>query len=648
MEDPLDPESGDSALRRYSFVHDRIRQMAYESLAETDRSKLHHRIGKYLQQTLPNEDGHKQVFEIVEHLILGRDHIVGEEAGTWFAEICLLAARQSRLALAIDAGRGYLAAAMEKMPGDLRGNNHALAYELMKEKALADSLAGYFQQSETILTDLLDRADDPGEKSELQIFRINNNLRQMRFKESVHLGLAVLRDLGLAIPDGPLKWAVKKERTELDSRLAQRTIASLFDLPDNPDRQFNQLFRVVESIIITVSYHDLDLYAYLILKCVNLSLSQGHSPDSVPCFSACGFLLAFLYGDFETGYEFGQLGLQLCRKFNKNVHTAEMILSYYLNFTRLPLKGCLRCNEATLENARRVGALHSIVVALYYSNLLKFYMGEPIRGLLSGLESDLRIISMTKNPWGYLWTLEMANTLRELAGKEPDNSHRPRLEDNQYLGSNIFIFNALSALFLNEPAEALEGADLAITTIQPGDGICNLIEAYFIQSLAMADLYHGVSPDTQATFLNTMAENQSKYRAWSDGCPENFLAKYLLVEAERARVDGRVMEAMDLYDQAIETAREGNYPQYEALANEMAGRFWQGRGKPRVARMYLLEAYSGYEKWGACRVLERIREEHPGLFSAEPDRDNPKKFPPPIKNPTGTGLSKPPSPCPKS
>ena len=43
---------------------------------------------------------------------------------------------------------------------------------------------------------------------------------------------------------------------------------------------------------------------------------------------------------------------------------------------------------------------------------------------------------------------------------------------------------------------------------------------------------------------------------------------------------------MDLYDRAIAFAGENGFIQYEALANELAARFWLDKGKWKFARMY--------------------------------------------------------------
>ena len=83
-----------------------------------------------------------------------------------------------------------------------------------------------------------------------------------------------------------------------------------------------------------------------------------------------------------------------------------------------------------------------------------------------------------------------------------------------------------------------------------------------------------------------------------------------LVQAEQARLEGRVPEAMGLYDRAIEGAREQGFLQDEALAAELAGQFYLGRGHGLIAEAYLAAAYRGYQAWGAMAKLQQLRNRH--------------------------------------
>ena len=82
---------------------------------------------------------------------------------------------------------------------------------------------------------------------------------------------------------------------------------------------------------------------------------------------------------------------------------------------------------------------------------------------------------------------------------------------------------------------------------------------------------------------------------------ENFENRAALVGAEIARLEGRELDAERLYEQAIRSARGNGFIHNEALAYELAARFYAARGFDAIAHSYLRNARYGYLRWGADR-----------------------------------------------
>ena len=112
---------------------------------------------------------------------------------------------------------------------------------------------------------------------------------------------------------------------------------------------------------------------------------------------------------------------------------------------------------------------------------------------------------------------------------------------------------------------------------------------------------------------------------WAANCPENFENRAALVGAEIARLEGHDREAMDLYEQAIRSAHANGFVHHEALANELAARFYAARGFDRFAQVCVQDARYGYVRWGATGKVRQLDQLHPRLREAEP-----------VSRPTGT------------
>ena len=78
---------------------------------------------------------------------------------------------------------------------------------------------------------------------------------------------------------------------------------------------------------------------------------------------------------------------------------------------------------------------------------------------------------------------------------------------------------------------------------------------------------------------------------------------------------------MRLYEQAVAAARSNGLVHNEALASELAARFYSSRGIERLAQVYLREARNGYLRWGADGKVRQLDQLHPHLGTVEPAPD---------------------------
>lgn len=125
----------------------------------------------------------------------------------------------------------------------------------------------------------------------------------------------------------------------------------------------------------------------------------------------------------------------------------------------------------------------------------------------------------------------------------------------------------------------------------------------------------------------------------STSCQCNHLHKLLLIQAECARVSlilgstaifsqdkdngarpqQNFVEAMELYENAIQSAKTYGFAQYEAVGLELYALFWltsTSRSKDQVASGYLAEAIFVCERWGALAKAQRIRNMYSAVLAA--------------------------------
>jgi serine phosphatase RsbU (regulator of sigma subunit) len=190
-------------------------------------------------------------------------------------------------------------------------------------------------------------------------------------------------------------------------------------------------------------------------------------------------------------------------------------------------------------------------------------------------------------------------------------------QENTFL-SGVATYNTFKTqiLFLyGDYEQALARARESQNTLVFVSGISIQPEHYFYYSLTLTTLYPTAAFSEQQEYWEILETNRQKMKIWADNCPENLLHKYLLVEAEIARISSREIEVIwDLYDRAISSAHENGYIQNEALGNELAAKFWLSKGKEEIAQLYMKKAHYGYQLWGAKRKVEDLEEKYPQLL----------------------------------
>ena len=112
----------------------------------------------------------------------------------------------------------------------------------------------------------------------------------------------------------------------------------------------------------------------------------------------------------------------------------------------------------------------------------------------------------------------------------------------------------------------------------------------FNHALALTAVFENLSPDEKRSALEKLASLREQMRVWADNAPQNFAQQYELIQAEMARVNGDSDRAAAHYERAIGFAQEHGFINIEALAGELAGRFWLQRGRQNIAAAYLRDA----------------------------------------------------------
>ena len=142
----------------------------------------------------------------------------------------------------------------------------------------------------------------------------------------------------------------------------------------------------------------------------------------------------------------------------------------------------------------------------------------------------------------------------------------------------------------NDFAAAVAAAENAAPLLWTSIEFFETAEYHFYAALAHAARHDEVAPEDRARHRDALVAHARRLGEWARQCPDNFRSRAALADAEIARIEGRVADAERLYESALTSARASGFAHDEAIAYEMAARFWRARGYPLFGDAYLQEA----------------------------------------------------------
>ncbi|MBI3146407.1 MAG: EAL domain-containing protein [Pseudogulbenkiania sp.] len=265
-------------------------------------------------------------------------------------------------------------------------------------------------------------------------------------------------------------------------------------------------------------------------------------------------------------------------------------------------------------------------ILFYGRTVRRFHHGENLGQLDADLDKYLAFTRKVKHNLSTDNLLGARRVIAALASKASavlsfdseeldEASYLANCHDNRSFAAIGFYktIKAFALYLLGDPAAAQTCIEEARDLLGYIKGVLTQAEHNFYHSLILAALYHE-APD-QAVLQEQLETNQRQMLTWAEHAPANFMHKHLLVAAEMARLADRPLQAMELYDRAIKAAGAQGFMQDEALANELAAKFWLARGKPDFAGSYLNRAHLGYRAWGAKRKEAALQEAYPQLIA---------------------------------
>lgn len=620
-----------SPSQAFRFLHDKVLQAAYSLASEEERKKTHLKIGHILLERYSRSQREEHIFEIMTQLNYAYDLIDDKEERKKCAEMNLVAGNKAMRSVAYGTALSFLKMGLEFLPEDKWETNYHLAFQIYLSAAECEYLLSNYDEATRLFDLIMGYAKTVHEKVLIDTLKVKLFVSSIKYDEALKCGRNALSQMGISLPNRYLKFYILKEFFLLKWKLLTVDLENIKNKPTITNQQQLDILTLL-ALLVTPSYlTSRELFALVVLKGLNLTLKYGNASTSAYLYACYGILMNALFNNFKAAFAFGQVALDLNRKFEdqKWVGPTKSFVGTFLNHTQNHLKTSVNILQTGYEMSTSIGDFNTSVFCLGMMLVDKFLTGDNIDELLEQIKNSIEYcVKVKSHNRGFVF-IAMRQTILALKGetRSPDSMSSESFSEEEFfkemVDNNFLITIYFAYTFKMQLCYLSENYEGLVTLAKKSGELthCALgqpmrMENDFYHALGLAANYAQKDDTTRRQYIKKIRRILKRVEAWSKAVPANNLHRSLLIKAELARIEGKKEEAIEFYDKAIESAKDNGYSQNEAIASELFAKFYLSRDKPHLAKQYLLDAHYAYYRWGASAKIADMEKKYPALISS--------------------------------
>jgi diguanylate cyclase (GGDEF)-like protein len=613
----------------FKFLHDRVQQAAYSLIAAEAKPLFHLRTGRLLLEHAKLDEKEEQIFDIVNHLNLGKALIINEDDKLQLARLNFTAAEKALASSAYGPAFSFAKTGIEFLPQACWLNNYCFSFDLYLCALQSAYLTGEFEQMASWASLLLDIARDNLDRVKVFEVKIQVAMAINQPLDAIELALQVLAMLGVHFPQHLTEQVVEQELQAAVKLVSAYNVEDLLDLPEMTDPVDLAAMRVMNRIYSATYIAKPELMVLVSCRLTLLSLEKGNMPISSFAYSAFGLVLCGLVGDIDRGHRFGELALNVYDRYHLPQHKCRTYFMVY-NFvwhwkrhikeTHKPL---LKSYQSGLDTGELEFAGYAAFIYTDYCLFAGKHLGELLTESSHYISAIERIGQQTPLYYAQIvgqtvYNLQDAQYAQSslLKGSLYDESNMLQVHQEandqtalaflyvHKLMLNYLLGNIEAALACSEQVEVYAGAITAMFH----DSIY-----HFYGALTICSVWENLTHTEQGRLGAKLAVHRKKLQDWAVFCPTNHQHKHLLVEAEWSRINNDEATARQAYQGAIDLAQQHDFLPEEALAFELAAKFWYALEEHNFGELYARHAYHRYQLWGANAKVKQLAQALPVL-----------------------------------
>lgn len=596
------------SYNKFEFIHDKIREAIIQMTDESEH--LHLIIGRELLRCYKNKADQLSLIEIMFHFIVSEKLIDTEHEKIELAEYFVTAGDVLIKTAAYIEAIQYFEIAKKFVENELNVQ-YSIKFNLFLGYAQALFLDENYSQAEETFEIAFSYARSNADNAKILwikttlYFSIGDN------EMTTVSGLEALSKVGVHLPVKPLRIRTVLEMGKL-IWLSRKNHVSKYqnkkDALNNEELLIDLMATLSMSTIICYP----ELFKVLMMLIGQISL-KSKSLQYIPLgYTESGIMAGSIFYNFEKERELRDLSLALASKCEDNNHYLNLLNSLFVNYWIDDWHKNIVCFDIVYKAEIEEGKFVSAASILPLKIVFLYCTGTNINDLIIKSQNaycQAENLQAKFYAECLLCIKKAFEAVRMLNAKVLNDDKLVQWFRN----NNMLICHLAEIQIYFLEGKYQQAIQLVMNQNEHDEvltAFCQYADFVFYQSLIITVSGNG----KKIKYQNILYQNRYKLRKWFESCPNNFGHKYYLVTAEMARVKGKPGKAADLYEKAILSAAENDFIQNEAIASELAGKFFYSVGNWQTAEKYILNAHDKYNQWGAEKKAFLLEQEYPYLM----------------------------------
>ena len=609
----------------YRFSHDRIEDASRRWVRAEEEGVFHERIGRYRLRTIPREKRAQRAFDIVDHL--NWCNPAGEDA-QFALDLARLNHGAGTLSLrsgVADSAEQYLTRGIAVLGciGSARSDGDAreLHLSLSIDRVRAIAWQGRHEEADQIFDVLLSDVRDSLEVARVCLARVGVLAAQSRHGEAVRWGIHGLRRSGLPIPGRPGILGLLSVLLYLKLRVRGDVRARILSLPDCTDPHALSRLALLREVAVSAYYQDSALGAIIMVAQLLHVLRHGVSGMAWRPIAFGASIVGSVLGDPRRA--------ELVAKAPEEMESQEPVAmqdgGYVQTRTSLVLPRTRPYRETVggfsygYERSLEQGDFYQAGTGIANDAVMHYMMGADLETVSHRSDRALernRSWSMHEVAHIIDGLARLCSVLigREYAERVPSELLRLGAREAHMCELVRDAWDLLQWMWLGRfPAAYAVYKKMGSEYERLFFSLPFVSEVVLAGGLAAACCHANGGQGTRET-RTVVLRCRRKQARWAESCEANFAHKWLLLEAELARIAGKNDRALRLYGEAAQSAQRHGFQHMQALILERLGRLGQGMGIEHLAEASLGKARELYLVWGAEAKARQLGEEISRLY----------------------------------